>query len=204
MSLAGVTLDASIGTAITPEDGNSLEELMTAADRAMYVVKDRHTAASEASRRAELDSQLPNEFRHPAATPRRGCSRRIAEEAASRWVQPALEQPPGAVAIRGADLGARRDGRTVQLADARRRPHPSSTGRHSRCSPVTASRPSPTCTALEIGSLAHLSNDVFTLCMHRVHRLPDRRQRQPALADSCSCSSSTRRGSSTPGRSGSA
>lgn len=65
LSLEGVNLDASIGSAITSEDGKSLEDLMTAADRAMYSVKDRHTAEHENGRRAELASQLPNEFRTP-------------------------------------------------------------------------------------------------------------------------------------------
>ena len=86
----GVNLDASIGSAITSRDGRSLEELMTAADRAMYVVKDRHTEASEDGRRAELATQLPEEFRVDGSRPPPGCRRRAPRRSAAR-VQPALE-----------------------------------------------------------------------------------------------------------------
>ncbi|MGH2907107.1 MAG: diguanylate cyclase domain-containing protein [Solirubrobacterales bacterium] len=62
IKLEGVSVDASIGSAITTTDGPTLEDLMTAADRSMYEVKDRHTLKSEARRAEELNSRLPIEF----------------------------------------------------------------------------------------------------------------------------------------------
>lgn len=42
MQLPGVEIDASVGVAIYPEDGQSLDVLMTVADKSMYSQKDAH------------------------------------------------------------------------------------------------------------------------------------------------------------------
>lgn len=56
IALAGVDIDASIGTAVHPRDGGSFDELLTVADRAMYEEKVRHSEARAHVRMRESDT----------------------------------------------------------------------------------------------------------------------------------------------------
>lgn len=61
LGATGMQLDAAVGTALAPEDGETLEDLMTVADRALYDAKRRGRRDAE-----ELPANsLPNEFQRP-------------------------------------------------------------------------------------------------------------------------------------------
>ena len=82
IDMPGVTLDASVGTAITPTDGVDIAALMTAADRSMYAAK----AKTGQSRRPTMHARERHEKIVPAH-----------RRAAARWIktdeQVAAEQP---------------------------------------------------------------------------------------------------------------
>lgn len=57
VDLDGVTLDASVGRAIYPADGETLDDLLTVADRSMYAEKEQHTVSRDPA--AELAAAAP-------------------------------------------------------------------------------------------------------------------------------------------------
>lgn len=72
IDMPGITLDASVGTAITPTDGLDMAALMTAADRSMYAAK----AKAEQTRRPAVQARERHERIVPAH-----------RRAAARWIK---------------------------------------------------------------------------------------------------------------------
>ncbi len=66
LDLEGVDLDASVGMAVHPDDGATLDELLTAADTSMYEVK----AARHAAEAAQVSAGEPAERRSANGTAR--------------------------------------------------------------------------------------------------------------------------------------
>lgn len=67
VDLDGVSLDASVGYAVYPADGATLDDLLTIADRSMYAEKAQHTAAKAGS--AEMPASTPPAWLMPEDRP---------------------------------------------------------------------------------------------------------------------------------------
>ncbi len=61
LPLDGISIDASVGYAIAPRDGESLEVLMTAAESAMYAEKRTHLSRTEKQNDAVQDARTQSE-----------------------------------------------------------------------------------------------------------------------------------------------
>ena len=72
IALPGVNIDASVGGAVFPEDGRTLDELLSSADRAMYAVKEIHHADPNAAPQLTVATQIQPWQTETAAAPRRG------------------------------------------------------------------------------------------------------------------------------------
>lgn len=59
MDLPGVDLDASIGSAVHPDDGKDLDELLTVADESMYAEKEKHHQPAPVAPRATAQAEPP-------------------------------------------------------------------------------------------------------------------------------------------------